>query len=77
MQESLDLVLWLRVGSFCSTVRLSIFSFTLVVISRRRHNHVSTRTETFPSLTVYFSHPKALEIFWISDFPLPPFSPPV
>ncbi|KAK4118243.1 hypothetical protein N657DRAFT_583982 [Parathielavia appendiculata] len=66
MQKSLGFVWRLRIGSFCSTMCLSVLSFTPMVLSRRRYNRVKTRTKTSPYPTVYIAYPRAFEIAWIS-----------
>jgi hypothetical protein len=66
MQESLDLVLWLRVVSFLSAVCLCVFGLAAAVSSRRRSDSKRTKTGISACPPVYTGCPKTFDFVWIS-----------
>ncbi|KAK4118036.1 hypothetical protein N657DRAFT_651721 [Parathielavia appendiculata] len=67
MQNLLDLVWWLRVGSFFSIMCLIVFSIAGAVFSRRRSNRRRTHTGVSECPPVYTACPKAFNFVWISN----------
>jgi hypothetical protein len=66
MQKFLDLVWWLRVGSFFSAVCLCVFGLAAAVSSRRRSDRRRTKTGISACPPVYTACPKTFDFFWIS-----------